>query len=150
MKAFWNIFFSLFFALLVLIGIRYLAVNGLIILTVPAFDFIVLALAIFRLVRLFSYDIITQFIRDWFKDAPEGTLSGTVGALLSCPWCTGLWFSFFVVFVYYATPYAWPVLLMLALAGIASHVQIVSNWVGWNAEYRKRVVTGSSGSGTCG
>lgn len=150
MKAFWNIFFSIFFVALVLIGVRYLAVNSLVILTVPAFDFIVMALAIFRLVRLFTYDVITEFIRDWFKDAPQGTLQGTLGTLLSCPWCTGLWFAFFVVFAYFATPYAWPVLLMLALAGLASFVQILSNWVGWNAEYRKRVVTGGGGSGTCG
>ena len=133
----WNFFFSLFFAALVLMGTWYLAVSRLIFYDVPFRDLLLLALAIFRLIRLFSYDIITQFIRDWFIDAPKNSLRHTLGALVNCPWCTGLWFSFIIVFFYFATPFSWPIILILALAALASLFQILANLIGWSAEVKK-------------
>jgi hypothetical protein len=103
------------------------------------------SLAIFRLIRLFSYDIITQFIRDWFVGARVGTFRYTFGTLINCPWCTGLWFSFVVVFFYFATPYAWPIILVLALAAVASFLQVISSLVGWHAEGKKLEVLSKRG-----
>jgi len=152
--ALWNIFFGLFFAVLVLVGVNWLEVSGRFTTWVPLGDFLLMSLAIFRLIRLTSYDLITKFIRDAFVGAPKDTFSGTLGSLMACPWCTGLWWSFFVVFFYYATPYAWPVILILALAAVASFLQVFANLAGWSAEAKKREVLGSanpSGStSTCG
>jgi len=134
---FWNLFLSVFFALLVLVGVWWLAVNRLIFYDIPGRDLILLSLAVFRLVRLFSYDHITQFIRDWFKDARPNSFGHTIGQLLNCPWCTGLWFAFFVIFFYFSTPLSWPVIILLAVAALASLLQLVSNWIGWSAELRK-------------
>jgi hypothetical protein len=133
----WNIFFSFFYAIMLFTGIGWLVANQKIFYAVPTRDLVLITLAIYRLIRLFTYDIITKFIRDWFAGSAENTLAGTLSALVNCPWCTGLWFSFIVVFFYFATPYAWPVILILALAGAASFMQIVSNLIGWSAEYRK-------------
>jgi hypothetical protein len=148
----WNVVFSAFFAVLLFYGVWWLAASRLIFYDVPVRDLVLIALAIFRLVRLFTYDVITAFIRNWFVDAPENSLGHTLGALLNCPWCTGLWFSFVVVFFYFATPYSWPVILVLALAALASLMQVLSNWVGWSAEAKKRSVLGMSAGkgGTCG
>ena len=137
---FWNLIFSLFFAVLVLSGSSWLLSTGKIHAGITLGDFIILSLAIFRLIRLFTYDHITQFVRNWFVDAPERSFLGTLGALINCPWCTGLWFSFLVMFFAYATPIAWPVILILALASVASFIQILTNWIGWNAEHKKRIV----------
>lgn len=133
----WNIIFSIFFALLLFVGINWLANAHRIFYDVPFRDLALLTLAIFRLVRLTTYDLITKFVRDWFVGAPEGSFMATLGALVNCPWCTGLWFSFVVLFAYFATPYAWPVILILALAAAGSFLQLVSNWVGWSAELKK-------------
>ena len=150
---FWNAFFLLFFVVLVLLGYGWLMAAGRLGNWISLGDFLLIALAVFRLVRLFSYDLITKFIRDWFDGAPRDTFSGTISSLLHCPWCTGLWFSAFVVFFYFATPLAWPLILILALASIASMFQIIANLIGWSAEAKKRMVLGNpagdSGS-TCG
>ncbi|MDB5265951.1 MAG: sporulation protein [Parcubacteria group bacterium] len=133
----WNTLLSLFFAVLMVAAIWWLFATGRLFYQVPFRDLLLLALATYRLIRLFTYDIITKFIRDWFAGARENSLGGTLGALLNCPWCTGLWFSFLVVFSYFATPYAWPVIIILAVAGIASFFMTLSNLIGWMAEGRK-------------
>lgn len=152
MKAFWNILFSLFFALLMVAGIAWLAATGSFNRSVTVGDFVLMALAIWRLIRLFTYDAITAFVREWFEGAAPGTFRGTLHTLLTCPWCIGLWFSFLVVFFYFATIYAWPVILILALAAVGSFLQILANLVGWSAEAKKRMVLGSGTGpgGTCG
>jgi len=137
MRHFWNIVLTVFFALLVIISIALLSDAGRIFYSVPERDLVLMALAIFRLVRLFTYDQITQFIRDWFAGAQEGTLRYTLGRLLGCPWCTGLWFSWLIVTFYFASIYSWPVILILSLAALGSFFQVLSNWVGWSAEAKK-------------
>ncbi|HEY4489380.1 MAG TPA: DUF1360 domain-containing protein [Candidatus Paceibacterota bacterium] len=133
----WNVLLSLFFAVLLFYGVWWLAASRLIFYDIPVRDLVLISLATFRLVRLFTYDIITQFIRDWFVNARPNSFGHTLGALLNCPWCTGLWFSFIVVFFYFATPFSWPIILVLALAALASLMQVLSNWIGWSAQLRK-------------
>lgn len=94
-------------------------------------------LATMRLIRLFTYDIITAFIRNWFVEKDPDSPLGTLGALINCPWCTGLWFAFMVLFFYFATPVSWYLILVLALAWAASFFQILANLIGWSAEVRK-------------
>ncbi len=121
-------------------------------LTITPWELILLALATFRLVRLFCYDVITKFLRDGLAHPKHDSFLGTLHALLSCPWCAGLWFAFFVVFAYFATPFAFPIILILAVAGVASVFQVLANLMGWHAEGKKREVLGSghNSSGTCG
>lgn len=134
---FWNTVLSLFFAFLVIVSISLLAKQERIFYDVPVRDIILLSLAIFRLIRLFTYDQITQFIRDWFVGATPNSLCHSLGVLINCPWCVGLWFSWATVTFYFASIYSWPIILVLALAAVASFIQILSNWVGWSAEYKK-------------
>jgi len=152
--ALWNIFFGLFFAALVLMGVYWLEETGRFTTWVPLGDFVLMALALFRLIRLTSYDLITKFIRDAFIGVPKDSFLGTLGSLINCPWCVGLWWSFFMVFAYFASPYTWPVILILALAAVASFLQILANLAGWAAEEKKRAVLGaanpSGSTSTCG
>ena len=134
---FWNTVLSLFFAFLIVVSIVMLSDAGHIFYAVPVRDLVLIALAIFRLVRLFTYDHITAFIRDWFAGAEPNTLRHTLGVLINCPWCIGLWFSWAVVTFYFATVYSWPVILILSMAALASVFQIISNWFGWSAEKKK-------------
>jgi hypothetical protein len=110
-------------------------------------DFIILALASFRLTRLIVFDKITEFLRDPFFDEVEeenddGTLEvyylpkGTpikkfIGELLSCYWCTGVWVSASVVVGYLQLPVVFvPIILVLAVAGLAAILEsIVQLWI---------------------
>lgn len=149
---FWNIVFTLFFVALV--------VMGTIILDTEAYksydelllvDFLLITLATFRLIRLFVYDNITAFFREQFWDAKVSKTSveltkpvrgprRTIADLLSCPWCIGIWMSAIVAFFYLLTPYAFYITLFLALAGVATFLQLLSNMIGWRAEQLKNEV----------
>ncbi len=135
---FWYTTLSLFFASLAVAAYLWLSALGNLASWVPLADFFLIAFAISRLVRLFTYDAITAFIREWFANADTATLKGALGTLVNCPWCTGLWFSLVVVFFYFLTPIAWYAILVLALSSVASFFQILTNLVGWSAEAKKR------------
>ncbi len=149
---FWSMFLSLFFAALLAFGVWYLSALGAFNRNLGVSDVLLMSLAVWRLTRLFTYDAITKFIRDWFVGARPETLRGSLFTLITCPWCTGLWFGATVVFFYFLTPYAWPVVLVLAIAAIGSFLQILSNLVGWAAEAKKREALGANHQShtTCG
>jgi len=142
MKALWSIIFSLFFLGLVALAYIYLSDRGLLTTDIPWSDLVLLSLATFRLVRLFTYDHITAFLREWVAGAHPGTFLGTVKDLLGCPWCTGVWFGF-LAYVGYSVSreMVMPLILILAIAALASFFQVLSNLVGWNAEDKKFDVT---------
>jgi len=146
----WYIIAGIFYATLVICGIMFLAGGGYFARTVGSADFLLMSLAVWRLTRLFTYDAITQFVRDWFKDSSPESLGGALYTLLTCPWCTGLWFGMVVVFAYFYTPYTWPVLLILAVSVVGSFLQVLANLVGWSAELKKHKCEESgSDSHTC-
>ncbi|MEH7125151.1 DUF1360 domain-containing protein [Bacillus sp. JJ1532] len=105
-------------------------------------ELLILALASFRLTRLLVYDKITEFLRSPFFDELEekneaggidiyvtpkkGGIRGFIGELLSCYWCTGVWTSIFVCVVYiYFMSLAIPILIILAVAGLASIIETI-------------------------
>lgn len=102
----------------------------------------VLTLASFRLTRLLVYDKITEFIRRPFHHIVEETLpDGTteeyieikgnglrkwIGELLSCHWCTGIWSAIFLYVIYhYYFEMAEPLIIILAIAGVASIIETI-------------------------
>jgi len=106
------------------------------------FQFVLLALASFRLTRLFVFDKITEFIRNpFFNEVEEENEQGVkevyylpketpikkfFGELLSCYWCTGIWSSTGLVLIFYLLPtYSKPVILVLAIAGLASILESI-------------------------
>ena len=135
---FWNFFFLVFFLLVAAYGYQWLATTSRLGVGMPLADFVLIALATQRLVRLFAYDHVTEFIRNWFTGADSRSLLGTMGALVNCPWCTGLWFALLLIIFYYATPIAWYAILVLALSSIATLIQLLANLVGWSAELKKK------------
>lgn len=110
-------------------------------------EFIILALACFRLTRLIVFDKITEFIRSPFYDEitevnehgieeiyyiPKSSpIKKFMGELLSCYWCTGIWVSACVIICYYLFPSVfWPVILVLAAAGLAAIIELfVQRWM---------------------
>ena len=146
---FWNIVFSIFFLTLVVLGIIILDTEATKSLEeVTVMDMVLISLATFRLIRLFVYDKITAFFREQFYDVevvrkqvrlvkPERGPKRTILDLLLCPWCLGVWAGAVVTFFYFLTPLSHFPVLFLALAGVASFIQILINMIGWKAEQLK-------------
>jgi hypothetical protein len=61
----------------------------------------------------------------------------TLADLLSCPWCFGMWAAGTVAFFYLLTPYAFFVVLMLAIGALGTLLQLLANMIGWKAEQLK-------------
>ncbi len=146
---FWNFVFSIFFLGFIFMGVIILEGEGYKALdTLTPIDYILMSLATFRLVRLFVYDKITAFFREQFYDVSEGrngtTLEKpphgprrTLADLLSCSWCFGMWAAGTVTFFYLLTPYAFYIVLMLAIGAVGSFLQLIANLIGWKAEQLK-------------
>lgn len=121
---FWNVISSVVFISLAVLLTIYLKNQNNLDFNIPAYDFILLILATFRLVRLFTYDSVTGYIRKYlsqFESGPKKTISN----LISCPWCTGMWMSLVTTFLYLAIPASRVFILILALAGAGTFIQII-------------------------
>ncbi|EKE11955.1 MAG: hypothetical protein ACD_14C00060G0004 [uncultured bacterium] len=123
---FWHFITSTIYLALIILMIVSLNKLGKIPNHIPTFDFFMLALATFRITRLLVHDLVSDFVRDAFSDATYG-LKLTLHDLLDCPWCTGAWVSLFVGFAYFTTPLAWPILLIMAVAGFGTLLTILAS-----------------------
>lgn len=132
----WNIIFSIVFLILfAILAIQVQKTNTSY--NFGVFEFIILSLATFRIIRLFVYDRVMGFLRDFFNmKEPTGAFF-TISKLLGCPWCFGIWGTLIICYIYFLIPQGNLLILILAIAGVASVIQITANLIGWNAEYKK-------------
>jgi len=149
----WQFIFALFFLGVLSFYISLLeqyAYRPLISLSFP--DLLLITLATFRMIRLFVYDRITAFFREQFWDVNQVGAGEVVftkplrgprralADLLSCPWCFGVWAAAMTTFFYLLTPYTFYIVLFLAIAAVATFIQILANMIGWKAELLKKNV----------
>jgi hypothetical protein len=147
---FWNVVFLLFFVLLVIMGAIILETESRISITdLELTDYVLITLASWRLTRLFVYDGVTKFLREQFWDLkksgrgyklekPKVGPRRTLADLFDCPWCFGTWAAASVTFFYLITSYAVFPVVVLAIAGVATFLQIFTNLVGNKAEQLKQ------------
>ena len=146
---FWNVVFTLFFVVLVIMGAIILDTEARIPLgELTLTDYVLITLATWRLVRLVVYDAVTKWFREQFWDVkkvgrkyhlekPPTGPRRTLADLLSCPWCFGVWAAAAVLFFYLLTPFALYPIIFLAISAVATFLQIFTNWVGHSAERAK-------------
>jgi ABC-type Fe3+-siderophore transport system permease subunit len=151
---FWNIIFILFYAgLLTMAAIILNTEARMPYADLSVLDLTLISLASFRLTRMFVYDSMTKFLREQFWDVkmvrnkvmlvkPVTGPRRTLADLMGCPWCFGVWATTCVAFFYLLTPYAYFPILILALSGVATMLQLFANMVGWKAEQLKRETEG--------
>jgi len=136
----WNAIFSV--AFLVIASLIFILLQddyalNKILRSIGALDIAIMSLAVFRLIRLFSFDKIFEFVRLWFLDAKEkdGGVSyekpprgprRTAADLLECIWCTGIWSALIVSALYFSGVFGQFVVLILAIAALGSFFQNVS------------------------
>lgn len=110
-------------------------------------ELFVISLASFRLTRLIVFDNITEFLRTPFFDEvievgpdgeeeayyvpKKGIISGPIGELLSCYWCTGIWVALAVCIFYFLWPhFATPFILVMAVAGMGAIIEtLIQRWL---------------------
>jgi hypothetical protein len=82
------------------------------------FEFVILALATFRLTRLITRDVITESLRNkvWKKYLPE---SSKVGYLFTCEWCMSIWTASLLYGCFIITSVTVIVVVPLALSAVA-------------------------------
>jgi len=111
--------------------------------SMPFYDFVILALAAFRVVRLLHHDLIMRVVRDLFVDKrevidedgivwierlkPARGLKRSLHDLFNCPWCLGIWVSYFTIVLYFLFQQLMPVAFLLALAALASVGEVASD-----------------------
>lgn len=120
----WNATFMLVFLVIALAFSALLNRTAFVYMT--PFDVFVLSATTFRLIRLFTYDKITSFIRVYLENSTH-PFKRTLFELIICPWCTGIWAALFSTALYLLFPMLWFVFVVLAISGIASFVQIMAN-----------------------
>lgn len=143
---YWNFAFSAVFLGAVIVLVYILTKTKGLPRSINIFDFFIIVFATFRIIRLFVYDKITKWFRDLFLDvAPDGkTLEKpprgprlTMYELLDCPWCLGVWAGTVSGLSYYLFSWSWVILLIFAVSGLASFIQITATAIGWTAERAK-------------
>jgi len=146
----WQVIFTIFFVALVTMGAIILDSEARISLPeITLFDLLIITLASWRLTRLVVYDAITKFFREQFFDVvkveggyilekPKTGPRRTLNELLSCPWCFGVWAAAMITFFYLFTEWSLYPVYLLAVAAVATFMQLVANTVGHQAEKLKR------------
>jgi hypothetical protein len=88
-------------------------------------EYLILSLAVFRLTRLITTDLILSPVRGliWRKFPPSGN---GIGYLITCDWCTSIWVAspVFALYKIWPTPtmFVCGILAVSAAAGILSRV----------------------------
>lgn len=133
----WNALFAVLFLVVAillfkLVGGHRFEVRWLYYIT--SFDLVVLSLAVFRSIRLISYDKITSFVRVWFMhdDCTPKYQTGpmrTIAELLDCMWCTGVWAAPFLMVLYFGSTFGRFLVIILAISAVGSFLQNLSRLV---------------------
>src|SRR5664279_5947556 len=97
------------------------------------FDLTLLGLAAFRIIHLITYDKIFDVVRAAFMDEKGARLKtadrgwrGVMCEFIQCIWCTGMWSGLIVVTVYFLGLWGHYAVIVLAVAGLGSLLQLVS------------------------
>jgi Protein of unknown function (DUF1360) len=130
---FWNAIALAIFILLAGVALWLVARFGPDEITVGFLDFLVLALASFRLAHLFTDDKIFDFVRALVFDRAGARLTKAnrgwrrvACELFECLWCAGLWSALFVVTIYFLGLWGVFIDVLLAVAGLGSLLAVVS------------------------
>src|SRR5690242_1332474 len=97
---------------------------------------VLLGLATFRLVHLITYDKILDFIRLAVMDGDGKPLKTATRGwrrllcdVMGCIWCAGIWSALLLITIYLAGSWGHFAVLVLAVAGVGSLLQIISKAV---------------------
>jgi hypothetical protein len=135
----WN-FWSAFAFFALVVGVGYLLEKkGLAIEEMTFKEAAVIILASYRMTRILVFEKIFKYLRDVLKRREDFYLIGTLSSIITCPWCAGVWVTLVIIVFYYLVPYGILLVYVLALAGIASLVILISNLLHMWTEGKQRI-----------
>jgi len=100
---------------------------------------VVIILASYRMTRILVFEKIFKYFRDVLKSRENMYIIGTINAMITCPWCAGVWVTLIIIVLYFLVPFGVLFVYVLALAGIASMIILVSNLLHMYTERRQRI-----------
>ena len=133
---FWSA--SVFFGALLLVG--YLLRQKGVDLTELTFkEAVIVVLATYRMTRIVVFEQIFKYLRNVLKKREDLYVIGTLSSIITCPWCAGVWVTLIIVVFYFLIPFGVVLVYVLALAGVASMVILLSNLLHMHTEHRQRI-----------
>ncbi|MDX2431507.1 MAG: DUF1360 domain-containing protein [Bacteroides sp.] len=133
---FWSAF--VFFGAVVLVG--YLLKNkGVDIEEITIKQAVVIILASYRMTRILVFEKIFKYLRNVLKKRENLYVIGTLHSIITCPWCAGVWVTLTIIVFYFLVPYGVVLVYVLALAGVASMVILLSNLLHMYTEGKQRI-----------
>ncbi len=133
----WNILSMLTYAVLVVLLGRYLDQNAFKLEDISVWEWIILALATFRLTRMILYDRVFKFLRDWIKPFSRYGLILSLRSLFTCPWCAGVWVALIIFVLYRLVPYGDVFVYLLSIAAVGTLIQLVSGLMSLTIEKKE-------------
>ena len=133
---FWSAF--VFFGAVVLVGYL-LGKKGVDIERMTFKEATVIVLASYRMTRILVFEKIFKYFRDVLKRREDLYLIGTLSSIITCPWCAGVWVTLAIIVFYYLIPYGAVLVYVLALAGVASMVILISNLLHMWTDRKQRI-----------
>jgi len=133
---FWSAF--VFLGAVVLVG-YFLEREGVDIRNLTLKEAVLVILASYRMTRILVFEKILKHFRDALKRRENLYVIGTIHSMVTCPWCAGVWVTLIIILFYFVVPYGELLVYVLALAGLASMVILVSNLLHMYTERRQRI-----------
>ena len=133
---FWSAF--VFFGAILLVG-HFLNKEGIDIRDLTMKEAVLVILASYRMTRILVFEKILKHFRDALKRRENLYVIGTIHSMVTCPWCAGVWVTLVILVFYFLVPYGALLVYVLALAGLASMVILVSNLLHMYTERRQRI-----------
>ncbi|MFW5792758.1 MAG: DUF1360 domain-containing protein [Bacteroidota bacterium] len=100
-------------------------------------DFILISIATYRMTRLIVYDRLFKLFRDVIRSFEGTGIGDSVKAIVTCPWCAGVWLSLFNVAIFFLIPYGYMFIYVMSIAGIATYLQLGVNILGLTADEKQ-------------
>lgn len=132
---FWSAF--VFFGAMLLVGYL-LNQKGFDITELSFKQALIIVLASYRMTRIVVFEKIFKYLRDVLKKRENLYVIGTLSSIITCPWCAGVWVTLVIIVFYFLVPYGVVLVYVLALAGIASILILLSNLLHMYTEKKQR------------
>jgi len=133
---FWSAF--VFFGAILLVG-YFLKRKGVDIRDLTLKEAVLVILATYRMTRILVFEKILKHFRDALKRRENLYVIGTIHSMVTCPWCAGVWVTLVIIVFYFLVPYGALLVYVLALAGLASMMILISNLLHMYTERRQRI-----------
>ena len=135
----WNFWSAFVFIGAVLLVGYLLKREGIDIRNLTMKEAVLVILASYRMTRILVFEKILKHFRDALKRRENLYVIGTIHSMVTSPWCAGVWVTLIIIVFYFLVPYVPLLVYVLALAGLASMVILVSNLLHMYTERRQRI-----------